>query len=142
MSDVETSETAEAPQAAETAEAAELATTTAGVLTAAEPAAGHDQPMLPGELKPHPSPAAYVIIAAILCVITAMEVALSYTSLPDGVLIALLLTMAVIKFGLVASWFMHLRTDAKVFRRFFLLGIIAALVLFTIATATLHIFSP
>jgi len=106
------------------------------------PEADHELPLLPGEVKPHPSPFAYVIIAVILCVITALEVALSYTDLADGVMIALLLTMAAIKFFLVASWFMHLRTDAPVFRRFFILGIVAAIILFSIAMSTLHIFSP
>ena len=38
-------------------------------------------PMLPGELRPHPSPFQYVMIAVILCVITGLEVGMYY--LPD-----------------------------------------------------------
>ncbi|MFN8037256.1 MAG: cytochrome C oxidase subunit IV family protein [Acidimicrobiia bacterium] len=109
---------------------------------AVEPAAGHELPMLPGELRPHPQPSAYVIVAAILAVVTSFEVAISYTDMPDGLMIALLLTMAAIKFGMIASWFMHLRTDAPIFRRFFVLGVVAAIVLFSIATISLHIFTP
>ena len=37
-----------------------------------------DLPMLPGELRPHPSPFQYVMIAVILCVITALEVGMYY----------------------------------------------------------------
>ena len=47
--------------------------------------------------------------------------------------------MGFTKFFLVASWFMHLRTDRKVFRRFFIMGGTAAIVLlYLIVLATLH----
>ena len=97
---------------------------------------------LPGEVKPHPSPLQYVLIAVILCAVTAVEIAVSYTAgdIPDGLIITLLLGMAVIKFVLVASWFMHLRNDLPIFRRFFVLGIVAAILLFSIVLATLHVF--
>jgi cytochrome c oxidase subunit 4 len=109
---------------------------TAGEHAAAEPA------LLPGELKPHPTPLQYVIVAVILCVITAIEVAVSYTEgdIPDGLIVTLLLGMAIIKFAIVASWFMHLRTDKRIFRNFFVLGIVAAIILFLIVLATLHRF--
>jgi hypothetical protein len=46
---------------------------------------------------------------------------------------------AFVKFFLVASWYMHLRTDQPVFRRFFVLGSIAALVLYAVVLLTLHV---
>lgn len=94
------------------------------------------------EVKPHPSPLQYVVIAVILCAVTAVEIAVSYTEgdIPDGLIITLLLGMAIIKFVLVASWFMHLRNDLPIFRRFFVLGIVAAVLLFSIVLATLHVF--
>jgi cytochrome c oxidase subunit IV len=100
----------------------------------------HAPGLLPGETRPHPSPVQYVIIAVILCVITAIEIAVSYLEgdIPDGLIVVLLLGMAAIKFVLVASWFMHLRTDLPIFRRFFVIGIIAAILLYTIVLATLH----
>lgn len=99
--------------------------------------------LLPGEVLPHPSPARYVMIAVILVVVTALEVAVSYTegSIPNGVIVVLLVVMAVIKFGLVASWYMHLRTDKPIFRRFFVMGIAAAVSLYLIVLLTLHVFS-
>jgi hypothetical protein len=42
------------------------------------------------------------------------------------------------KFFLVASWFMHLRTDQPVFKRFFVVGAIAAPLLYIIVLASLH----
>ena len=100
-------------------------------------------PMLPGEVRPHPTPQRYVMIAAVLVVATAAEVGLYYLEgeIPDGLIILLLLMFAVIKFTLVASWYMHLRTDKPIFRRFFVLGIVAAITLYLIVLSTLHVFS-
>jgi cytochrome c oxidase subunit 4 len=96
--------------------------------------------LLPGEVIAHPDPIQYVIVAVVLSVITAIEIATSYLEgdIPDGLIVTLLLVMGVVKFVLVASWFMHLRTDKKVFRRFFILGACAAIVLYTIVLASLH----
>ncbi len=103
---------------------------------ALEPAPG----LLPGELRPHPTPFKYVMIAVVLVVITALEVGVSYLDgdIPGGLIVALLLIMAIAKFVLVASWYMHLRTDQPIFRRFFTMGAIGAVVLFAIVLATLH----
>jgi cytochrome c oxidase subunit 4 len=111
---------------------------------AAPPAVAEPQtPMLPGEVRPHPTPQRYVMIAAILVVATAAEVGLYYLEgeVPDGLIIVFLLMFAVIKFALVASWYMHLRTDKPIFRRFFVLGIVAAISLYLIVLTTLHVFS-
>jgi cytochrome c oxidase subunit 4 len=99
--------------------------------------------LLPGELKPHPTPVQYVMVAVVLVVITAIEIATSYSegTLPDGLIVVLLLIMAFVKFSLVAAWYMHLRTDAPVFRRFFMLGAGAAILLYLIVLTTLHALS-
>jgi cytochrome c oxidase subunit IV len=96
--------------------------------------------LLPGEVTAHPDPIQYVIVAVVLAVITAIEIAVSYLEgdIPDGLIVTLLIAMGFTKFFLVASWFMHLRTDRKVFRRFFIMGGTAAIVLFAIVLATLH----
>ena len=112
---------------------------------AAPPAVAEPQvPMLPGEVRPHPTPQRYVMIAAILVVVTAAEVGLYYLQgdVPDGLIIVFLLMFAMIKFALVASWYMHLRTDKPIFRRFFVLGLVAAISLYLIVLTTLHVFSP
>jgi len=96
--------------------------------------------LLPGELLAHPSPFRYVMIAVILVVVTALEIAVSYTegTLPDALIVVLLVAMAIVKFGLVAAWYMHLKTDKPIFRRFFLVGLIGAIVLYLVVLATLH----
>ena len=88
----------------------------------------------------HPGPRQYVIIAVILVVITAIEVAMSYLDgdINSNVLIFMLLGAAAIKFFLVVSWFMHLKTDSKILRRFFMMGLFGAMLLFTIVFLILH----
>jgi cytochrome c oxidase subunit 4 len=98
--------------------------------------------LLPGEIDSHPTPFKYVMIFLILVVVTAIEIATSYLegSVASGVIVGLLLFFAIIKFALVASYFMHLKTDQPIFRRFFVLGIVAACVLYAIVLTTLHVF--
>ncbi|MEI8001481.1 MAG: cytochrome C oxidase subunit IV family protein [Actinomycetes bacterium] len=98
--------------------------------------------LLPGEVTEHPSPFKYVIIFLILVVVTAIEIGTSYLegSVAAGVIVALLLFFGLVKFVLVVSYFMHLKTDQPIFRRFFTMGAIAAVVLYLIALTTLHVF--
>jgi cytochrome c oxidase subunit IV len=84
----------------------------------------------------HPSPGQYVKVAIILSIVTAAEVAIYYISALESVLVPLLLLFAVIKFVMVALWFMHLRFDSKLFRRLFVTGIIFAIVVFAIVLST------
>ena len=92
------------------------------------------------EAGDHPSPLAYVKVAAVLAVITMAEVAVVYVSALRSLLVPLLLGMAVVKFFLVAMWFMHLKFDSKMFRRLFVLGIVLAIGVYGVAFATLDIF--
>ena len=88
----------------------------------------------------HPSEAEYVRVALILAVITGMEVAVYYISSIKDALVPLLLTFAVVKFSMVALWFMHLRFDSRIFRRLFVTGIVLAISVYVIVLATLHVF--
>jgi cytochrome c oxidase subunit 4 len=105
---------------------------------ALEPAPG----LLPGEVLPHPSPFKYVMIFLVLVVVTGVEIAVSYLegSVSSGVIVALLLIFGIVKFVLVAAYYMHLRTDQPIFRRFFIIGIIAAITLYAVVLAALHAF--
>jgi len=76
----------------------------------------------------HPTPRKYVHIALLLAVITAAEVA-TYPledSLDNGVLIASLMIMMVVKFGIVAAYFMHLKFDTKMFSTLLVFGLVLA----------------
>lgn len=91
--------------------------------------------------RPHPGVGEYVRVAIVLAVVTLVEVALFYIdSIPDGVLVASLLILSTIKFGLVVLWFMHLRFDSPLFGRLFLTGIVLALTVFVIVLLTFGLF--
>ncbi|GMU80064.1 MAG: hypothetical protein AMXMBFR46_28510 [Acidimicrobiia bacterium] len=98
--------------------------------------------LLPGELEAHPTPFKYVMIFLVLVVVTAVEIATSYLegTVTSGVIVGLLLFWAAVKFILVAAYYMHLKTDQLMFRRFFTVGIVAAIVLYAAVLATLHVF--
>jgi cytochrome c oxidase subunit IV len=95
---------------------------------ATEPGAIEEEP----ELSAHPGPKQYVVVAIVLAVATAFEVGLYYLNLPHPLLATLLLFFAVIKFSLVALWFMHLRFDSLIFRRLFVTGLILAMTVYLI----------
>jgi len=89
----------------------------------------------------HPQPRQYVMIAVVLVMITGIEVAISYaTGLNSNVMIAVLLVLAAVKFVLVASWFMHLKTDSRMLRRWFITGLTLAFIVFMIVALMLHAF--
>ncbi len=82
--------------------------------------------------RAHPKPKDYWLIAFILAVITAVEVAIAYTSIPRVILVVSLIVLSVAKFAIVAGWFMHLRFDKTIYTRFFVIGIVGAMVLFAV----------
>ena len=89
------------------------------------------------ELARHPGPAQYVMVAVVLAIATAFEVALFYlTAVPRTLLIVLLLGFAAFKFVLVVLWFMHLRFDSVLFRRVFSGGLLLAFTLYLVVLVT------
>ncbi len=88
-------------------------------------------------IRRHPTPKQYWQLAAALGLITAIEVGASYVEGLRGVIVAVLIVSAVVKFVVVAGWFMHLRFDRPVYTRFFAMGIVGALLLFTVVLLTL-----
>ena len=76
----------------------------------------------------HPGPRQYVLIAIVLVILTAVEVATSYLEgdVNSNLLIVALAIMAAVKFFLVAAWYMHMKQDSAVFRRLFITGILLA----------------
>src|SRR5438874_9213395 len=94
--------------------------------TAPEPLAGATPVVATAHA--HPGPRQYVLIAIVLVILTAVEVATSYLEghVNSNILIAALAAMATIKFYLVAAWYMHMKQDNRFFRRAFVGGITLA----------------
>ena len=85
-----------------------------------------------------PSDRQYIWIAVILAVLTALEV-LATEAGPDGpLLVPTLIVLMFVKFWIVASFFMHLRFDNRLFTVLFYLGLGFAVVLYSAMLATFH----
>jgi cytochrome c oxidase subunit 4 len=82
--------------------------------------------------RKHPTPRMYWMLALVLAVITAAEVAVAYSSVNRGILLAVLIVAMIAKFGIVVGFYMHLRFDLALYRNVFLLGLAGAILLFTI----------
>jgi cytochrome c oxidase subunit 4 len=96
-------------------------THTAGVL---EPH-GH----VAGAEAHHPGAGIYVIVAAFLCVLTAMEITVFYVPALKTVVVPVLLVLAAAKFALIALFFMHLKYDSWILSALFMFGMLVAFVL-------------
>lgn len=67
----------------------------------------------------HPGAMTYVVIGAILTVITGIEVGIYYMPALHGVMVPLLLTLSAAKFILVVMFYMHLKFDSRLFSTVF-----------------------
>ena len=109
----------------------------ADTAVATEPEAVEREP----ELASHPGPRQYVVVAAVLAVLTALEVAVYYIkAIPHPALVAMLSFFAFWKFVLVVLWFMHLRFDSRIFRRLFVTGLFLAFGVYLIVLFTFGVF--
>ena len=77
----------------------------------------------------HPGYATYLVVAAVLTVITALEVAIFYIPALAGVIVPLLLTLSAGKFILVVMFYMHLKMDSRIFTGVFLAPMLLAMFL-------------
>lgn len=85
----------------------------------------------------HPSPAQYWLIALILAIVTAAEIAASYIDALDGPAIVItLFVLGGVKFAMVVALFMHLKFDKPLYRNFFLIGLFGAIAMFIVVLLT------
>ena len=77
--------------------------------------------------RTHPGGRTYLIVAAVLAGLTAVEVMVFYVETLRPLILPLLLTLMVVKFALVAMFFMHLRYDSPVLTGIFSWGLFIAL---------------
>jgi cytochrome c oxidase subunit IV len=85
------------------------------------------------------SNAGYVKIAIILAVITALEVSTYYIDFGPFFMPSLMIMM-VVKFVMVASYFMHLKFDNKIFSWMFYGGLFLAIGVYIAALSTFKFF--
>lgn len=93
-----------------------------------------------GEAHGHASDKLYIKLAVLLGVLTAMEVSWPFIVDDGPILLWPLLVMMVIKFVVIASYFMHLKFDSKVLSRIFYAALGLATGLYVIALFTFRLF--
>lgn len=98
----------------------------------------HDHDHAHDDNHGHPSLNAYVRIALVLGVITAIEVAIYYIPAFEGVLVPLLIALSAVKFVIVVGYFMHLKFDDKMLTFIFSAALIASMVIFIGLWAVTH----
>ena len=84
----------------------------------------------------HPPVRTYLIVAAVLAVITAVEVTVFYITIMARYLAPILIVLSAAKFSLVVMFFMNLKSDHRAFTGLFV-GPLAVAVLITLALMTL-----
>ena len=85
------------------------------------------------------SNAGYVRVALILAAITALEVSTYYVDF-GPLFMPSLMIMMVVKFFMVATYFMHLKFDNKIFSWMFYAGLFLAIGVYVAALATFKFF--
>jgi cytochrome c oxidase subunit 4 len=88
----------------------------------------HEAHRAPGEVA-HPGPTVYLIVAAFLIVLTAMELTVFYVQALQPVLVPILIVLSIAKFMLVGMFYMHLHYDSRAFSVIFLFPLWIALLL-------------
>lgn len=74
----------------------------------------------------HPTATQYLVIAAILTVLTGLEIGVYYVQSLQSILVPLLIILAFFKFVLVAAYYMHLHFDDRVFAALFVFPLMLA----------------
>lgn len=83
----------------------------------------------------HPGAAQYLVIAAVLTVLTVLEIGVYYVQALQPVLVPLLIVLAICKFALVGMYYMHLHFDSRVFSVLFMFPLLLAI--FILITLTM-----
>lgn len=102
-----------------------------------ETAIGHVDAGHEGDHGDHPTQAQYWLIAFVLAVVTAIEVAIpaiEFLDGPPGIL--LLFALSAVKFATVVALFMHLKFERPLHRMLFLIGLGGALAMFVVVLLT------
>lgn len=97
-------------------------------------------PVHPGEHHDHgPSDRQYFQIFVILVVLTALEVSTEWWPEDSrNIAVPVLLVLMVIKFFLVALWFMHLKWDPAILKRTFYAGMVIAIAVYVVALSAMN----
>ncbi len=87
--------------------------------------------------RAHPGVATYLTVAGVLLIITLVEVGVFYIPAFQRILAPILLILSGAKFGLVVLFYMHLKSDHRLFTMIFAIPLLIAI---AVAVALLFLF--
>ncbi|UCG86081.1 MAG: cytochrome C oxidase subunit IV family protein [Gemmatimonadota bacterium] len=79
------------------------------------------------EQHTHPSTGTYLVVAGVLTVITLVEIGVFYVPAFQSILAPVLMILSGTKFALVVMFYMHLKTDHRLFTAAFALPLLIAI---------------
>ena len=85
-----------------------------------------EQPPQQQRERAHPTPRKYLAVAAVLGLLTAVEVAIFYIEALENMIVPLFFVLSGVKFALVVMFYMHLKFDSRLFSAFFVGGLLLA----------------
>lgn len=94
-------------------------------------------PGLSSHEEGHFTEGTYIKVGLFLAAVTAIEVAIYYLDMAQGLLVGFLLAFSALKFVMVVLWFMHLRYDSPLFSMLFTGGMLLVFALFAVVLSTL-----
>lgn len=86
----------------------------------------------------HPTARTFWKVGAILAVITALEFGILYVEALRPLMVTILFALSIVKFAMVAAYFMHLKFDGRVLSAIFAVGVVLA-TLITIAVKFINL---
>ena len=91
-----------------------------------------DAPAIASHDGGHPTSTQYILIAVLLVIITAIEVAVVYQGIPRAAVLLSLGVLAASKFVVVVAYYMHLKFDHRLLTQMFVVGFVLALIVLTL----------
>jgi len=91
------------------------------------------EPRVPGQVKvtaraeTHPTPKTFLVVGAVLAVLTIIEFSIISVTGMRPLVVTVLFGLSLVKFVLVAGYFMHLRFDGRLLTWIFAVGFLLAM---------------
>ena len=89
----------------------------------------------------HPTAGTYIRVAALLVILTAVEVAVLYIEVLEPAFLPIFLILSVAKFALVVMFYMHLKFDSRLFSSVFVGGLLLAISVAVVLLALFQVLS-
>lgn len=85
----------------------------------------------------HPTPRDYIIVGVVLAIVTIIELQAAEMPALASIRVPFLLVLTLVKAALVAMYFMHLKSDTRLYTLYFCIGIFVFALPFTIVMLAL-----